>query len=40
MSYYESLPIYRAAMDSVVLIDRVVRTFPRHHKYSAMEITT
>ncbi len=33
-SYYEGLPIYRAAMDSVVLIDRVVRVFPRHHKYT------
>lgn len=34
MSYYQALPIYRAAMDSVVSIDRAVRTFPRHHKYA------
>jgi len=34
MSYYESLPIYRAAMDSVMAIDGTVRAFPRYHKYA------
>ena len=33
-SYYEGLPIYRAAADLVVLLDRVVRDFSRFHKYS------
>jgi len=32
-SYYEGLPIYRAAADLVVLLDRVVRGFSRFHKY-------
>ena len=34
MSYYEALPIYRAAMDSVVAIDTAVRSFPRYHTYA------
>jgi hypothetical protein len=33
-SYYEALPIYRKASDLVVLLDRVVRGFPRYHKYT------
>jgi hypothetical protein len=28
------LPIYRAAADPVVLLDKVVRDFSRFHKYS------
>ena len=33
-TYYEGLPIYRSAADVVVYIDRVVREFPRYHKYA------
>ena len=33
MSYYEGLPIYKAATDVVVRVDAVVRGFPRYHKY-------
>jgi hypothetical protein len=33
-SYYEGLPIYKAASDLAVLLDRVARAFPRFHKYT------
>ncbi len=33
-TYYEALPIYKAAADLVVLVDNVVRTFERYHKYT------
>ena len=33
-SYYEGLPIYKAAADLAVLLDRVVRGFSRYHKYA------
>lgn len=32
--YYEGLPIYRAAADLVVLLDKVVRGFSRFHRDS------
>lgn len=32
--YYEALPIYKAATDLVVVLDRVVRGFSRYHKYT------
>ncbi|MBH2006912.1 MAG: four helix bundle protein [Myxococcaceae bacterium] len=32
-SYYESLPIYRTAIDLVVKLDLVVRGFPQYHRY-------
>jgi hypothetical protein len=34
LSYYEALPIYRAAMDIAVRVDAVVQGFPRRHKYT------
>jgi len=33
MAYYESLPIYRAAMDVILAIEGEVRQFNRFHKY-------
>ena len=33
-SHYERLPIYKAAMDLVVSMDKVVRMFPHSQKYS------
>ena len=33
-SYYEALPIYKTASDLVVLLDKIVRVFPRYHKYT------
>jgi hypothetical protein len=33
-SYYEGLPIYKAAADLVVRLDRAVRGFSRYHKYT------
>jgi hypothetical protein len=30
-SYYEALPIFRAAMDLAVHIDKAVERFPRRH---------
>lgn len=33
-SYYEALPIYRAAMDVAVRIDTVVQGFARGHRYT------
>ncbi len=30
---YEALPIFRAATTLAVMVDRVVRSFPRLHKY-------
>jgi hypothetical protein len=32
-SYYEALPIFRAAMDIVVCIDVAVQRFPKEHRY-------
>lgn len=32
-SYYESLSIFKSAMDLVVKLDPVVRAFPQFHKY-------
>jgi hypothetical protein len=34
MSYYEALPIYKAAMDTIVLLERVTQRFPKRHKYA------
>lgn len=34
MSYYENLPIYKKAMELAVLIEKMVKDFPRYHKYS------
>jgi hypothetical protein len=34
LSYYEGLPIYRAAADVVVTIDGVVSGFSRYHKHT------
>ena len=33
-TYYEALPIYKAATDLAVLLVRVVRGFSRYHKYT------
>ena len=33
-SYYEALPIYRAALDTAAAVDPVVRRFPRDHEYT------
>jgi hypothetical protein len=33
-SYYEALPIYKAAMDVVVRIDGAVQRFAKGHKYT------
>ncbi len=33
-SYYESLPIFRAAMDCAVRVDAVVMRFPKGHKFT------
>ncbi len=33
-SYYEGLPIYKAAADLVVRLDKIVRCFSRYHKYN------
>ncbi|MEO7330600.1 MAG: four helix bundle protein [Minicystis sp.] len=33
-SYYEALPIYRAAMDCAVGVDAAVQRFPKGHKYT------
>ena len=33
MSYYEGLPIYRAAMNTALVIEGEVRSFGRFHKY-------
>jgi hypothetical protein len=32
-SYYEALPIFRAAMDCAVKVDAAVQKFPKSHKY-------
>ena len=34
MARYEHLPIYRAAFDLAVHIEKLVRGFTRYHKYS------
>ena len=34
MARYEHLPIYRAAFDLAVHVEKLVRGFSRHHKYS------
>jgi len=34
MARYEHLPIYRAAFDLAVHIEKVVRNFSRYHKYT------
>jgi hypothetical protein len=34
MARYEHLPIYRAAFDLAVHIEKIVRHFSRYHKYS------
>ena len=33
-SYYEALPIFRAAMDRAVRVDAAVQRFPKGHKYA------
>jgi len=33
MAYYEHLPIYKAALDLCIYIEKIVRHFDRHHKY-------
>ena len=33
-SYYEALPIFRAAMDCAVRVDAAVQKFPKGHKYT------
>ena len=33
-SYYEALPIYRAALDTAVAVDRAVQRFGKGHKYT------
>jgi hypothetical protein len=33
-SYYEALPIYKAAMDVAVRVDAVVQRFGKGHKYT------
>jgi hypothetical protein len=33
-SYYEALPIYKAAMELAVLVDTVVQRFAKGHKYT------
>ena len=33
-SYYEALPIFRAAMDCAVRVDAAVQRFPKGHKYT------
>lgn len=33
-SYYEALPIFRAAMDAAVRIDAAVQRFPKGHRYT------
>ena len=32
-SYYEALPIYRAALDTAVAVDSAAQRFPKGHKY-------
>ena len=34
MARYEHLPIYRAAFDLAVPVEKIVRNFSRYHKYS------
>lgn len=34
MARHEHLPIYKAAFDVAVHIERVVAGFPRYHKYT------
>ncbi|MBU0483643.1 MAG: four helix bundle protein [Proteobacteria bacterium] len=34
MARYENLPIYRKAVELVVLLENAVRDFPRYHKYA------
>ena len=34
MARYEHLPIYRAAFDLAVHVEKIVRNFSRYHKYS------
>ena len=34
MSYYEALPIYKATMDAIVMLERVTQRFPKRHKYA------
>ena len=34
MARYEHLPIYRAAFDLAVHVEKLVRGFSRYHKYS------
>jgi hypothetical protein len=34
VSYYEGLPIYKSAMDMVVVLERVTRRFAKRHKYT------
>lgn len=34
MAYYESLPIYKKALDLTVWMEGTVREFPRYHKYT------
>ena len=33
-AHYEALPIFRAAMDAAVRVDRAVQRFPKGHKYA------
>ena len=34
MAYYESLPIYKKALDLTIWMENTVRDFPRYHKYT------
>ncbi len=34
MAHYESLPIYKQALDLTVWMEKTVREFPRYHKYT------
>lgn len=34
MAYYEQLPLYKQSLDFTVWVEKVVRNFPRYHKYT------
>jgi hypothetical protein len=34
MAHYENLPIYKAALDLAIYIEKIVRFFSRYHKYT------
>ena len=34
MSYHKKFPIYNDTMSLVLLIEKIVSTFPRYHKYA------